>query len=232
MSKYIVHNFLRVATDFVPETFGRLTTLGPKFTKEYGSKGSRKAYLPCKCSCGNPEILILRVDHLKSGSTTSCGCLHREIAVRVNTKHGMERSKEYAAWLKLKDRCYNPNDKAYPVYGGRGIRVCDRWMDPENGSTNFLSDMGLRPSPKHSIDRIDVNGDYCPENCRWATSKQQANNKTNNNRFVAFGKEQTVAEWAEEYGIAYKTLWGRIISGWLGEKALTTPLRITKQRRP
>jgi hypothetical protein len=118
-------------------------------------------------------------------------------------------------------RCFYPACDRYKNYGGRGITVCPEWLSFEN----FYRDMGDRPSPKHSLDRIDVNGHYCKENCRWATPKEQQNNRSNN-RVVEFnGEVRTLAGWAEYIGINYHTLCSRIYAGWSEEAALTTPLK-------
>lgn len=114
----------------------------------------------------------------------------------------------YHSWIGMKGRCYNKNDKAYRNYGGRGIKVCDRWLGKE-GFNNFLNDMGEKPSSKHSLDRIDTNGDYCPENCRWATWEQQENNRRINVFYEYNGKKLTLPQWSKEIGISYYTLLGR-----------------------
>lgn len=127
----------------------------------------------CRCDCGN--YVNVSSNHLRRGHSKSCGCISRESAVQRFTTHGHTKkgqSTEYKAWSNMISRCTNSNTTYYDNYGGRGISVCDRWLSFEN----FLSDMGLKPSPKHSIDRIDVNGNYEPSNCRWATMNQQARN--------------------------------------------------------
>lgn len=129
------------------------------------------------------------------------------------------KSRLYRIWAQMRSRCNNPNTPLYKYYGGRGIKVCDEWNDYENFYTwamesNYNNDV--------SIDRIDVNGDYCPDNCRWATNKEQANNKRNNKLITFNGKTQTVAQWAEEYNIDNKLLLSRLNYGWNIEKALTT----------
>ena len=120
-------------------------------------------------------------------------------------------------------RCYNPSVERYPIYGGRGIKVCERWRG-ENGYEAFRADMGMRP-PGHSIERIDSDGDYTPENCKWATAKQQANNTSRNRRLTCKGRTQNLCEWAREIGIKPLTIHQRLKAGWSVEKALTQPLR-------
>ncbi len=142
-------------------------------------------------------------------------------------KHGHNKkghmTPEYRAWLHMKVRCNWERDRAYHHYGGRGIKVCPRW---EKSFVAFLEDMGLRPSPKHSLGRIDNEKGYSPENCRWETRTQQMRN-TRRNRFLTFkGKTQTVSEWAVELGMEYGTLSARLLKGWSVEAALSTPVRV------
>jgi hypothetical protein len=124
----------------------------------------------CKCDCGN--IKIVRLNSLRTGNTKSCGCLKKEILNK--TTHGMSKSKEYNSWLGMKNRCLNSKDKFFNIYGGRGIKICDNWI---NSFDNFISDMGIKPKSNFSLDRINVDGNYEPSNCRWASPKEQANNR-------------------------------------------------------
>jgi hypothetical protein len=210
MSDYIVIHGIRIAKDFVPETFGRLTTLGPKFQlpiRNRNKHNKRKPFQVCECSCG--EVKVVQCRHLRSGGTQSCGCLSDQ----KKTKHGLRKFAEYSVWFNMKSRCLNSRNKRYQDYGGRGIRVCERWLDSDNGLTNFIADMGPRPSDKHTIDRIDNDGDYCPENCRWATGFEQSRNKRTNAMLTHNGKTQCITDWAEELGISRSTLRGRLKSG-------------------
>lgn len=174
---------------------GRLTAisfLGISF--KYGRK--RKIYL-CECDCGS--VIELTSDALYA--TKSCGCLVVDIN-RARFKDHIPSIKkkvedEYRIFMAMKNRCYNINTKKYPIYGGRGIFVCEKWR---NNYSEFLKDMGRRPSKNHSIDRIDVYGNYEPNNCRWATAEQQANNKTNSIYIEYLGKTLTITQWHKECG--------------------------------
>lgn len=174
----------------------------------------------CECDCG--AIVIKRGSGLASGASQSCGCLHGEKIARARTKHGhaMRHPPEYRAWTHLRQRCDNPNDKDYQHYGGRGITVCPRWRESFN---NFLADMGQCPTG-HSIDRIDVNGNYEPTNCRWATQKEQTNNMRRNRRLEWRGSTKTISQWADTLGQPAKLISSRVKAGWPTERALTEPV--------
>lgn len=127
----------------------------------------------CRCDCG--KITLARSNDLRMGKQKSCGCLRLEESRKATFKHGLQKTPEYRAWQGAKTRCYNPSREMYSRYGGRGIMMCERW---EHNFLNFLHDMGKRPSKRHSLDRRDNDGNYEPTNCRWATPRQQGNNKT------------------------------------------------------
>ena len=135
--------------------------------------------------------------------------------------HGMSGTPEYQAWHDMKRRCFNPNAKNYSYYGGRGIFMCDRWLSFEN----FLADMGSRPTAKHSLDRIDNNADYSPDNCRWSTKKEQQNNKRTN-RLITIGcVTLTIAQWTKEMGYGESVINKRLDMGW-SEYDAVTPVQV------
>lgn len=196
--------------DLNGQTFGRLTVLNRD-----GSQGSKARWL-CLCVCGN--TVLKTSNDLTSGNTRSCGCLRREMTAQKLATHGQTNSPEYRTWSKMKERVNNPSLDGYENYGGRGIRVDPEW---ENSFENFLDDMGPRPSAKHSIERVDNDGDYVPENCKWATQTEQVRNRRNTVRLDYCGRKVTLAELSEICGLSYMLLYKRIvISGWAIEDAL------------
>ena len=172
--------------DLTGMRFGRLTVV-----ERAGNKGKKAAWL-CVCDCGN--TLITTGENLRCGDTQSCGCYNRERSSVTNTKHGHSRSKLYAIHQSMKARCYNPNNKQYKDYGDRGIKVCDEWLN--NFEVFYKWAMANGYEEHLTVDRIDNNGNYCPENCRWTTMKQQSNNRRNNNYITYNGETHTLSEWA------------------------------------
>lgn len=180
--------------------YSRLTVVS-----EAQPRGIRK-FWRCRCECGVEKEI--EQSKLRSSHTKSCGCYKFERITQANSthgqSHGVAKTKEYRTWCKLKARCTNPNDAKWPEYGGRGIQVCSRWL---NGFENFYLDMGKAPSPKHSIDRIDVNGNYEPDNCRWSTPREQSENRRSSIRVIYNGKTyRSIATLARALGLETHSL--------------------------
>ena len=208
----------REVRDRTGEKFGRLTI---KSLVLRGSPHGKSIY-NCSCTCGAEKEIKLAA--LLNKSTNSCGCLFREHMRDRNTKHGLmnDNKRTYRTWKDMRQRCNNPNNKDYPNYGGRGIVVCDRWDD----FGKFYDDMGSRPDGM-TIDRIDVNGNYEPFNCRWAILKEQGRNKRNNH-IMANGK--TLAENCEDFGVNHKVASYRASKGYLFEELFSNKdFRIDKR---
>lgn len=178
------------------------------------SLGQRDTKWLCKCDCGSQKVIGSRA--LRTGRSTSCGCLHKEqLSSRVKT-HGLSESFEYRVWIGMRQRCDNPKSSRHKDYGGRGIKVCDRWQSFEA----FLSDMGNAPGDGYSLDRIDNDAGYSPENCRWALATQQARN-TRRNHMVTIGDEtRCLSEWAARIGINETSLRRRLQRGWQVDRLL------------
>jgi hypothetical protein len=186
----------------VGTSFGDWTVTNPCLRK------SGLTYAPCICVCGTKK-LILR-NNLIRGLTLGCGCKHGERIAASKTRHGMSDTPEQVTWMHMRKRCGDQKNPAFKNYGGRGIFVCDRWR---NSFDNFLADMGRKPSPRHSIERINNDGPYSPENCRWATVTEQAHNKRNN--IMVMFEGSLVGLWyvQEKTGIPLKTLHSRYYAG-------------------
>lgn len=167
------------------------------------NKGVRTAW-HCKCDCGT-ERAVASV-HLVNGASLSCGCIKSDIPTARRT-HGASETDVYSIWLQMISRCHKPNNASFSNYGARGVTVCERWRSDFSA---FLEDVGTRPSPKHTIDRIDGAGNYEPSNVRWATSKVQANNTRRNHIVVVRGESMTLAQAVERFGGNYGTVKWRI----------------------
>ena len=202
--------------DLKGKRFSRLTVIE---RVENNSRGN--TMWRCKCDCGNE--IVVRGSCLTSGNTKSCGCYRYDQTVSKNKTHGKSHTRIYVEWQNMKQRCFDPKDKSYPDYGGRGISICPEWVG-EHGAKNFISwayENGYKDDLQ--IDRIDNNGNYCPENCRWATKKEQANNRRSNILITYNGKTQTLKQWCEELGLDYFSTRQRIRRNhWSIEKAFTT----------
>lgn len=198
---------------------GRPIAVGQKFSR-WTVVAEQKGGWLCRCDCGT-ERAVKPFD-LTSGKSKSCNCLRDEGNRVRHIKHGQSGSPEYTAWLGMRERCTNPNTKQWKDYGGRGIKVCRRWETFEN----FLEDMGEKPSPEHTLDRKNNDGNYTPKNCRWATRAVQNNNRRSK-RLVTFnGVTKSITEWTQSLGLASGALQNRLSRGMTMKEALTKPKRI------
>lgn len=202
--------------DLTGQRFGKLVVAGQS---ERTPKG--KIRWDCLCDCGNRHNVA--TCHLKSGAIKDCGCEKAKRTSERNTKHGGSKSRIYNIWIKMRDRCSNPNNEDWDLYGGKGIQVCQEWNESFEAFREWAFRNGY--SKEKSIDRINGNKGYYPENCRWATSKEQANN-VSRNRIVNYrGKRMTLSEAADISKVSYATLKARITYyGWPIEKAIETPV--------
>jgi len=173
----------------------------------------RRSFVLVRCSCG--KLKSERTDHLNRQN--DCRCLYTVRGVG-DERHPLHLT--YRSWTKMRERCLNPNHTHHEHYGGRGITICDRWL---NSFEAFVEDMGTRPSKRHSIDRIDNDRGYSPDNCKWSTAKEQNRNKTNGRRVTWNGRTLSVTEWAEETGIDRFVIYNRLDRGWGTAAALTYP---------
>ena len=210
--------------DLTGQRFGKLTVIGESGRQECGSR--KRILWLCRCDCG-AEILV-RGCNLRSGNTSSCGCLQRERTSAANTTHGCHKGGKgrnhrlYTIWSSMKARCLNPHSVSYKHYGARGITVCASWMDFGEFMTWALAN-GYRDGL--SIERLDNNRSYEPSNCTWIPLDRQASNKRDTIRLTFRGVTKPMADWARSMGMDYMTLYQRIRGGWNIEKAIARPKR-------
>lgn len=208
---------MTIARDIIGEKFGRLKAI--KFFEKKNKNNSD--YWLWKCDCGNEKVILKT--HVTSGSIVSCGCYQLE----KTTKHGLHKTRFYNIWGQIKQRCLNRDNKNYHHYGGRGITVCDRWLKFKNFRDDmyesYLDHKGKYGRKNTSIDRIDVNGNYCPENCKWATVEEQNNNTRYNILITYNGETLTLTEWSNKLNINRDTLVYRHKKGWKDDDIITRP---------
>lgn len=200
--------------DLIGKTFSRWTFIG------HGRLPNGQAGYLCRCSCGTERVTVPST--VVKGKSKSCGCWNLEQAhKRKNVTHGHHGTRIYTSWSGMKERCTSERRRDWKDYGGRGITFCKRWAKFEN----FLADMGEMPEGT-TLDRKNVNGNYCKRNCRWATSDEQANNRTDNRWLSAFGKTMTMKQWSRDArcAVSYVTMKKRAQAGWPDEQIIAAPL--------
>lgn len=206
--------------NLVGQRFGRLTVIS-----KAGAIGTSSMRWNCVCDCGNKTVVYGHF--LKSGHTQSCGCLAFEAIGERSRKHGMVDTRLYSIWHGMKKRCLDANDANYFRYGGRGICICAEWQSDFKNFADWALNNGY--TDELTIDRIDNDGNYCPENCRWVAPSVQCNNKSNNRLVTANGQTHTVSEWSKILSINDSTLCARLDRGWSDEETINKPLK--KYRR-
>lgn len=210
--------------DLTGQRFGKLTVIG-EGGFYISPSGRKERTWKCKCDCGNE--VFLRVSNLRN-NTKSCGCLRKEVTSKNHKVHGKCFSRLHKVWLQMKGRCYNPNNSSYKNYGGRGIEICKEWKDSFQAFYDWSIANGYDETVergKCTLDRIDVNGNYEPSNCRWVSQKVQSRNKRQNIKVEFRGETKVLKDWALELGINYNTLYSRLHnSDWNIEKSFTEPV--------
>lgn len=204
-------------SEFIGKRNGRLVCI-----REASRKSKNVRRFLFRCDCGKEKEIIL--GSFRSGRVNSCGCISVENirAVTAKMARHLGAKTEYRTWAAMRSRCADPNNQSYALYGERGITVCNRWND---SFAHFLEDMGLRPSAKHSLDRIDNDGPYSPENCRWTTHDVQMRNQRRSRLITAKGRTLNICDWAKELGCTNTVLHSRIKAGWSDVDAVTVPVR-------
>ena len=202
----------KMTKDITGNVFGRLRAIAP-----VGKNKNHRILWQCICECGT--LATVDTTSLMTGNTKSCGCLQADVAKVMKTTHGGSGTAEYITWTNMKARCFNPNSTHFGHYGGRGITICDRWLSFKN----FYADMGNKPTKKHTIERINNDAGYFFDNCKWATRREQCNNKRSNRYIEHEGQTLTMSQWARKIGLAPNTLKSRLYSGWSTERAINTP---------
>ncbi|MEN6618167.1 MAG: hypothetical protein ABFC28_01485 [Rikenellaceae bacterium] len=206
--------------DMTGRKFGKLTVIGYSHSDKYGN-----AHWFCKCDCGNETIANGK--GLRCGDTKSCGCAKIERAKTMSTKHGLRKTRLYTIWANMKARCLNPKSTSYERYGGRGVEICEEWVNDFVVFYDWAMKNGY--DDKLTIDRINSDGNYEPLNCRWATIQEQANNKRSSCLIVYKGERKTIAQWATLLDISEIALRHRIDRCWSIEKAFSTPIADTRK---
>ena len=203
--------------DLSGQKFGRLTVVRRAEGDEVKPYKSKCAQWLCECECGN--TVVVQTGNLKSGNTTSCGCYKRDVTAVVNRTHGKSGTALYNVYVLMKRRCNNPKMSDYKWYGGKGITVCDEWMESFESFYSWALSNGYEKGL--TIDRVDPKRNYCPDNCRWITIEDQQSNRSNNRCYTYNGDTLTISEWARRVGLKEATVRHRLDAGWSFEDAIT-----------
>ena len=217
---------MKKAIDLTSQKFGRLFVI-----ERAGADSHGTAKWLCRCDCGTEKVI--RGDKIRSGEIQSCGCLSRELRRaralsmgKKNVTHGLSYDRLYQIYQNMLRRCYEEENEKYYRYGARGICVCDEWLQDKNSFFEWALSSGYDKSL--TIDRIDVDKGYSPENCKWSTPKEQANNRSTNVILKYNGESHTIAEWSDVIGTLASTLYARRDRGWSDDQILSTPCRSAK----
>ena len=196
------------------QRFGRWVVL------EYAGKRSKQQAYSwlCRCDCGKTKVVL--GSSLRYQESQSCGCLCRDHIIKISTTHGMKKTGEWRSWSSMRTRCNNPAATGYDRYGGRGITICEQWDDFET----FLKDVGPRPSPDYTLERLDNDKGYFPGNVHWATCREQANNRHGNRKITRDGVTKGISEWASQFSLSKNTLKNRLNRGWPVERLFDPPM--------
>lgn len=204
--------------DLTGQCFGFLEVVSMTNERKHG-----KVVWLCRCKCEN--LCKVTSNNLRNGSTVSCGCYSKKILTKSRIKHGLYKSRIYNIYICMKERCYNANATSYQNYGGRGIMVCDEWLGEKGFQNFYVWSMSNGYKDSLSIDRIDVNGNYSPQNCKWSTSIEQNNNTRRNNNITLNGETHTISEWSRIKGLSRNTIVARLRRGWSIEDSLSKFVR-------
>ena len=194
---------------FIGKKFGKLTVVRKALPSEYKVNNKRSCWW-CICDCGNPNEIIVLEELLKNNHVTSCGCKQH---TEHHVKHNLSKTRLYNIWTKMKQRCFNKNNKDYCNYGGRGITICEEWIDPNNGFINFYN-WAINNGYKENltIERIDVNGNYEPKNCTWILNEEQANNRRTTNWLLINGERLNVTQAAKKFNVSRTKIYNQFAS--------------------
>lgn len=213
-----------MSANLIGQRFGRLTVVG-----EDKNNGQNKRMWICKCDCGKTKSKPIDTYSLTHGKVKSCGCLYFESNKERNKKHGLTHSRIYKVWCSMKNRCHCVGNIAFDNYGGRGIKVCQEWYNDFQAFYDWAMSHGY--TDEKFIDRIDNNGDYCPQNCRWSTMKEQQNNRRNNRQIWYKNHLYTVSQLAEKLNLSRSALAWRLDNGWNENELSLTPSYNNKRTR-